>query len=308
MAGAPLARQSAVASLFCMHGVLKTAVGPLQELSTEAPNISEDAVQLMKFHGSYMQVRFGSCSQGALSFEWLTAARWLQGAYGTGAAVLCAAAPVALLLCAKLLTTPQLSPPAPGFGWAAQVRTAFSATCQLLLALALVTAGQPRGAHVWRGQVVPVYDAHAAARGLRHQPAVPGDGRAGGPGEASITVYLDAARTETCCQLYLVMDELADLVSLSLLLCLPCTARILACRCRSRCLSPPLQLRCGMLLLHCMLPPPLLLLLPCMLPPPPPLHLLLSAQLLCRALLLSAETPCVLLSSLPCSTATARCA
>lgn len=27
----------------------------MQELSTEAPNISEDAVQLMKFHGSYMQ-------------------------------------------------------------------------------------------------------------------------------------------------------------------------------------------------------------------------------------------------------------
>ena len=32
----------------------------MQELSTEAPNISEDAVQLMKFHGSYMQVRRAS--------------------------------------------------------------------------------------------------------------------------------------------------------------------------------------------------------------------------------------------------------
>lgn len=252
---------------------------PVQELSTEAPNISEDAVQLMKFHGSYMQVRPPNVLN--TRFDWLTMRRARGGASRTARQV--------ALLCPPARCRACCTPGSP-------------------LCTPTHCAGQPRGAHVWRGQVVPVYDAHAAARGLRHQPAVPGDGRAGGPGEASITVYLDAARTETCCQLYLVMDELADLVSLSLLLCLPCTARILACRCRSRCLSPPLQLRCGMLLLHCMLPPPLLLLLPCMLPPPPPLHLLLSAQLLCRALLLSAETPCVLLSSLPCSTATARCA
>jgi len=42
----------------------------LQELVTEAPNISEEAVQLMKFHGSYMQVGAGAGAGGCRWVLW----------------------------------------------------------------------------------------------------------------------------------------------------------------------------------------------------------------------------------------------
>lgn len=50
-----LLRTSTEHLLTCSHSC-RAHPTTIQELVTEAPNISEEAVQLMKFHGSYMQV------------------------------------------------------------------------------------------------------------------------------------------------------------------------------------------------------------------------------------------------------------
>lgn len=129
---------------------------PPQELVTEAPNISEDAVQLMKFHGSYMQDNREERTFGA------------GKAYQVGAwqRVGAAASGCRCKISHRAAAVNLLAPPCGRGTWKRHGRAA--AEVSLVCAEPWWPPCPPSSA--------TVHDAHAAARRRRDQPAVPGDG------------------------------------------------------------------------------------------------------------------------------------